>query len=318
MRDMLLLTASMILLAQAQAPPAPFDYVRQGEAQDAVRDTKPGYVLMGGGGDVAAAFSWMIERANGGDFLVLRAAGSDAYNPFVRKLGPGLNSVATLILRTREASDDSTVLDKIKKAEAIFFAGGDQWNYVSRWKGTGLARAVQERIQAGVPVGGTSAGLAILGQYVFSAERDTVTSEQALGDPYHEKVTITSDFLAVPFLDEVITDSHFMARGRMGRLVAFVARIAKDQGIPKARGIGIDEATAVLLQPDGTALIEGKGSAYFVETTREAEVCEPGQSLTIRDLSVYKAGKGGRFDIPSWKGTGGTTSTVSARAGKIY
>lgn len=311
MVDMLLL---MLLVAQT----APFEYIREGKTEDAVRETKPGYVLMGGGGDVASAFAWMIERAGGGDFLILRATGTNAYNPFVRKIGPGLNSVATLILRTREASEDPAVLEKIKKAEAIFFAGGDQWNYVSRWKGTGLQRAVQDRIQAGVPVGGTSAGLAILGQYVFSAEHDTVTSEQALGDPYHQKVTITSDFLAVPFLDEVITDSHFMARTRMGRLVAFLARIAKDQGIPRARGVGIDEGTAVLLQPDGTALIEGKGSVYFLETTREADKCEEGQPLAIRDLNVYKVGKGGRFDFPSWKGTGGAVSTISAKAGKLY
>jgi len=304
----------MLLVAQT----APFEYIREGKAEDAVRDTRPGYVLMGGGGDVVPAFAWMIERAGGGDFLILRAAGTNAYNPFVRKIGPGLNSVATLILHTREASEDPAVLEKIRKAEAIFFAGGDQWNYVSRWKGTGLQRAVQDRIQAGVPVGGTSAGLAILGQYVFSAEYDTVTSEEALGDPYHRKVTITSDFLAVPFLDEVITDSHFMARTRMGRLMAFLARIAKDQGIPKARGVGIDEGTAVLLQPDGTALIEGKGNAYFLETTRESDNCEEGQPLAVRDLNVYKVSKGGRFDFPSWKGTGGEASTISAKAGKIY
>ena len=311
----------MILLATmlfAQAGAVPFDYIREGKAEDVIRETKPGYVLMGGGGDVVPAFAWMIERSGGGDFLILRAAGTNAYNPFVRKIGPALNSVATLILRTREASEDPAVLEKIKKAEAIWIAGGDQWNYVSRWKGTGLQRAVQDRIQAGVPVGGTSAGLAILGQYVFSAEHDTVTSEQALVDPYHQKVAITSDFLAVPFLDEVITDSHFMARTRMGRLVAFLARIAKDQGIPKARGIGIDEGTAVLLQPDGTALIEGKGNAYFLETTRESDKCEEGQPLAIRDLNVYKVGKGGRFDFPSWKGTGGAASTISAKAGKLY
>jgi cyanophycinase len=310
----------MLLLALllAQASPTPgFEYIREGNPEDAVRETRPGYVLMGGGGDVAPAFAWMIQRSGGGDFLVLRAAGTAAYNPFIAKLGT-LNSVATLILKTREASDDPAVLDKIKKAEAIFFAGGDQWNYVSRWKGTGVQRTVQERIQSGVPVGGTSAGLAILGQYVFAAERDTITTEQALSDPFHERMSITSDFLSVPFLDEVITDSHFTARGRMGRLVAFIARIAKDQGIPKARGIGVDEATAVLLQPDGTALIEGRGSAYFLETSKESDICEPGQPLAIRDISVYRVSKGGRFDFPSWKGTGGTVSSISAKAGKTY
>ena len=314
-----MLLVPILLLAQNANPtpvPAAYEYIREGAKEDVVKETRPGYVLMGGGSDVAAAFSWMIERANGGDFLVLRATGTGAYNPFIHKQGT-LNSVATLILKTREASEDPAVLDHIRKAEAIFFAGGDQWHYVSRWKGTALQRVLQERIQAGVPTGGTSAGLAILGQYVFSAEQDSITSGQALLDPFDERMTITSDFLSVPFLDEVITDSHFTARGRMGRLVAFLARIATDEKIPRAHGIGVDEGTAVLLQPDGTALIEGRGSAYFLETTREADECRAGQPLVIRDVRVYRVAKGGRFDFPSWRGTDGEASSVSAAAGKL-
>lgn len=46
------------------------------------RNTSGGSVLMGGGTDVDAAFEWQISRAGGGDFLVLRESGTDAYNPW--------------------------------------------------------------------------------------------------------------------------------------------------------------------------------------------------------------------------------------------
>src|SRR6476469_8534778 len=55
----------------------------------------PGLVLMGGGTDVDAAFQWMCQRAGGGDFLVIRTTGTDAYNPYIQQLCPDENSVAT-------------------------------------------------------------------------------------------------------------------------------------------------------------------------------------------------------------------------------
>ena len=48
----------------------------------------PGLVIMGGGTDVDAAFQWMCERAGGGDFVVIRTTGTDAYNPYIQELCP--------------------------------------------------------------------------------------------------------------------------------------------------------------------------------------------------------------------------------------
>lgn len=294
-----------------------FEYIREGNPEDVVRPTRPGYALLGGGGDVTPAFAWMIERSGGGDFLVLRATGTGAYNPFVRKQGT-VNSAATLILKNREASSNAEVLDRVKKAEAIFFAGGDQWNYISRWKGTPLQKAIQDRIDAGVPIGGTSAGLAILGQYLFSAEFDTVQTPQALADPYTKEVTVDCCFVRIPHLENLITDSHFMARKRMGRLLAFLARMQKDRSIKQAKAVGIDEATAVLLNPDGSATVEGKGSAYFFRTSnRPPERCESGKPLTIKDVEVYRVARSGSFNLKQWKGAGGTASVTSVQDGKL-
>jgi cyanophycinase len=61
-----------------------YSYFRVGNANDTVTATTAGTVLMGGGTDVDAAFQWMCQRSGNGDFLVIRAPGTDAYNPYVQ------------------------------------------------------------------------------------------------------------------------------------------------------------------------------------------------------------------------------------------
>ena len=133
--------SSLLLLLSALAAEPDYVYQRAGNEADVVTAVRSAVVLMGGGKDVSEAFAWMIERSGGGDFLVLRAAGTPAYNAFVLQQGQA-NSAATLILRTREASSDPFVLARIRQAEAIFLAGGDQWNYIRQWKDTPLATAL--------------------------------------------------------------------------------------------------------------------------------------------------------------------------------
>lgn len=302
--------ASLALLLTVSA--ADFEYIREGNPQDVVTRTEGGYALLGGGGDVTGAYEFLIRKSGGGDFLVLRATGSNAYNPYVMKIG-GVNSAATLILKTREASSDPAVLDAVRKAEAIFFAGGDQWNYVSRWKDTPLHRVLQERIDAGVPVGGTSAGLAILGEYLFSAEFDTVQSPEALANPFFPKVTVATGFLKIPNLQGLITDSHFMERKRMGRLLVFLSRMP----VKNPRGLGIDEATGVLLEPNGKATVTGKGSAWFLRASRTPQVCEAGKPLQMSGVEVYQIEAKGTFDLKSWKGANGKRHTAAAAGGEL-
>ena len=80
---------------------------------------------MGGGKDLDDAFSWMCQKSGGGDFLVIRATGDDDYNPYIAKLCKQ-NSVATLVIPTREAAMDPKVAETLQKAEALFISGGDQ------------------------------------------------------------------------------------------------------------------------------------------------------------------------------------------------
>lgn len=93
-------------------------------------------------------------------------------------------------------------------AEALFIVGGDQYDYVKYWKGTPVEDAIHTLAKRNVPIGGTSAGLAILGEFLFSAQNDTVYSDDALANPYNRRVTLDRDFLTLPNMGNVITDGH--------------------------------------------------------------------------------------------------------------
>ena len=124
-------------------------------------------------------------------------------------------------------------------AEAVFIAGGDQENYIDFWKGTPAEDAINANVRAGEPIGGTSAGLAVLGEFAYGAlgdkpEDNDLTSLEVLTYPYSERVTLARNFLEIPFLKNLITDSHFAKRDRMGRSLGFLPPIIQD-GCPRTR-----------------------------------------------------------------------------------
>lgn len=312
----LMLLVGVLCLPRATTAATDYEYYVTGNSADVSRVTSAGLLLMGGGTDVDAAFQWLIGKAGGGDIVVIRASGTDAYNPYIYDLGT-VDSVETLIIKTRTAASDSFVVNKIRNAEAVFIAGGDQANYVNFWKDTPVEDAIQAVVAKNAPLGGTSAGLAIMGQFLFSAQSGTVTSSEALANPYNRRVALDRDFLTLPNMNAVITDSHFVTRDRLGRLVTFLARLVQDGWTPQARGIGIDEQTALLVEPDGAASLRGSGAVYFLRTPGTPEICRSRTALTYRNVSVYRVSGAATFNLATWSGTGGTPYTVSANQGTL-
>lgn len=278
--------------------------------------------MLGGGSDIDEAFRWLCEKANGGDFLILRAHGDDDYNPYVSGLCK-LNSVATLITPDRDSAQDPAVAEIIHHAEAVFIAGGDQARYVNFWRGTPVEDAINAHIAAGKPIGGTSAGLAILGEFSYGALNDpqdesSLASADALRDPFLARITLVRDFLRVPLMQNTITDSHFAKRNRLGRSLVFLARIMQDGWSEHSREIAIDEKSAVLVEADGKATVVGSGKgAYFLRPTQAPSVCKSSAPLTFQSVSVYKVPAGAHFDLPNWIGEGGLGYTLSVDQGVI-
>ncbi|MGB0424796.1 MAG: cyanophycinase, partial [Flavobacteriales bacterium] len=315
MKNLYLLTALLFLATSASGQ---YTNWITGDESDSDAQPSPGIVIMGGASEHDEAMKWFLEQANGGDVVVIRASGSDGYNDYMfSDLGVDVNSVETIRFDTPSAAQNAYVIEQLQNAEAIWIAGGDQYDYVSFWQGTPIEDAINNLMNnIGGPVGGTSAGMAILCGRYFSAEEGTITSAEALANPFAEEVTLgNQDFLDVPFLNDVVTDTHYDDPDRRGRHVAFLSRLFDDsQGMSK--GIACDEYTAISINSDGIATVWGDEPdyfeyIYFIQSNCETlgpEILEDQIPLTWNQnntaLSVYKIrgdNEGTRwFDLNDW------------------
>ena len=251
-----------------------------GDQADVKTKTQPGLVLAGGSTDVEAAMKWFLERSGGGDVVIIRGSGSTGYNEFLYKLAK-VNSVETLLINSKAQAQNDTVVQIVRNAEALFIAGGDQWNYTQYWMGTPLNGAINYLInKKKVPVGGTSAGLAILGEYFFDARYDGITSDSALQNPFHKKMSVNRGFIQSKYLVNLITDSHYDQRGRQGRHVVMLANIQASAQKP-VLGLGIDEKTAVTIDEKGNLVVFGINRAWWLNSSGEKpEVFKKDEPLT--------------------------------------
>ncbi|MET1161728.1 MAG: cyanophycinase [Pseudoxanthomonas sp.] len=302
-----------------KAQRAGYQYYETGDLQaPRPAPTQPGLMLVGGGEWPYEAFRWMIGKAGHGRIVILRASGStEAQDEFFKDIG-GITAAQTLVFQDRRAASDPRVLDIVRKADGLFIAGGDQSNYVRYWKGTPLNEAINQHVRDGKPLGGTSAGLAIMGTFSYGAmDGGSLTSEEALKDPFGPAVTLVEDFLHLPLLpaNQVITDSHFGARDRLGRLLAFIARLSKQHGTSEIKGMGVDENTALCIDADGTgrvftdtggkvwlvvpqALVDAKASGGAQEFLNKG--VQAGQPLDFAGFTVTGVGAGSRLQLPAF------------------
>lgn len=274
--------------------------------------------LAGGGGDVDAAYQEVIDRIRGCsdcattiDIVVLRASGADGYNEYLQAMR-GVDSVTTLVITDRSTSRRDDVVAAVRDAEYIFFAGGDQCNYVKYFMDTPIETMVRAVYARGGAVGGTSAGMAIMGKSTYDACTDeSAQSKLALADPYNHEISFTTDFFEWQFMDRVITDTHFAQRDRMGRLMTFIARQLRELPVDSFLGIAANEKTAVLVDDRGLATVVGQGPAYFVLGDHFPERTLPGQPLTYCGFKIWRAPSGLAFDLAHRPPTGFTTIDVN-------
>lgn len=329
-----LATLSFTLLLAGGASAQAYASWFTGNTQDAAPQPLGGVCMMGGASEFDPAMQWFLDRANGGDVLVLRASGADGYNDYMYSDLGGINSVETIRFDAAGAANDPYVAERIQKAEAIWFAGGDQWNYASYWRNTPVQTLINEAItQRNIAIGGTSAGMAILGGCYFSAQFGSITSSFALTNPMDQAVAVDcTPFLNVPFMAATITDTHYDNPDRRGRHFTFLARMAQ-MGDSMAYGIACNEYVAVCVAPDGIAHVYGEYPdyqefAYFLRVNCmppvSPETCAPGQPLTWdrggEAVKVYKVpgvpGGDHWFNLNDHEsGSGGAWEDWSAVAG---
>jgi hypothetical protein len=150
-------SAAQTPAAPAAAPTQSFERFRIGSDTDVSPTTTGGLQLEGGGTDQPDAFNWLVEHANGGDILVIRASGTGAYNDFIAKQG-ATNSVETIVFHDRAASSDPYVLNRLAHAEAIFLAGATAAYYMRAATMPSVCRKGAPLSMAGIEVYRVKAG----------------------------------------------------------------------------------------------------------------------------------------------------------------
>jgi L-asparaginase / beta-aspartyl-peptidase len=254
------------------------------------------------------------QTARAGNVVVLKASGDERYysDGFYRD-GRFAWVQEILIPPCATRADVDAMAPYVDDADVVLFAGGDQANYAA-WKGSALIRAVRRVYARGGIVGGGSAGLAIQGEVVYDSvaadrlhpndDAYAVTTENATRDPLEPEISFTSGFLGWPPLRGTITDTHFVVRDRLGRLVAFLARIAHDRvARGPVYGLGVDEGSTVLVEADGTATVHNRKTkrgfsrgAYLTRLVRSAPLTA-GEPLRATFAVAHIAREGERFDL---------------------
>ena len=257
-------------------------------------------LLVGGGGESYndwsdAPYRWLVTHAPNRKILVLHYADTTTFfTGYFPWLSPC--TVGNRAITTTAAANDSAMYRFIIGFDGVFLRGGDQWQYVTLWRGTLVEQAIREVYWRGGVVGGTSAGEAVLGEIVFDARTTSVAPRTALRTPLAAGITLTDDFLLLG--PGFIADSHFFERGRLGRLPAFLALYKQQKGREIA-GVGIDANTSLAIGPDGTGEVMGSGTVTLLRYGPDVQTSlVAGQSLSMRNLRFDQVTAGGTISLP--------------------
>ncbi|MEU5453823.1 hypothetical protein AB0H48_03355 [Streptomyces globisporus] len=305
------LTASLALLAPTlvtvESAHAAAKRIRLGSSADVSRGSwsGPAYTMNGSGAVVPATMTRAIDAIRGGtgtlDVVVIAASapGSGSTTPecdTVMGLA-GVNSCTTWTLTTRNDGNNSAANSDIRNAEFVYFAGGDQCDYAD-WKGTALQNSVKSVVAKGGGSGGGSAGHHINSAVVYDACGGSVTTDEALYDPYDPAITFTTGMFSWPNYAGTINDSHFVTRDRMGRTMAFVARAIED-GLTTggaAWGVGVDDGGSLFIDKNGLATAAG-ADTFVVLGDHRPEQADPDRYLTYDDYRIWRLRPGGTYDF---------------------
>lgn len=260
----------------------------------------PALYLKGDGPPDLESFAEFAKRVSADpvDVVVLGASYPDYEGECMRlNTLPQVNSCTTVVIRDPQAAQSPQAVAAVKGAELVYFRGGDQCNFV-QWKDSPLLAAVKDVVMRGGGTGGGSAGLAIQGSLaVYDGCNGSARSTGALKNPFQNNVSFSPSLFAWPYLDDMLMDSHFVKRDRMGRLMAFLCRQLGDGRIEAAWGLGINDDTAVLVDRQGQATVFGD-TAYLVEADRPGAGCQPsGEPLTYAGYKVWRLDAGQHYDF---------------------
>ncbi|MBU0971635.1 MAG: cyanophycinase [Proteobacteria bacterium] len=187
----------------------------------------------------------------------------------------GASEVKILTIRTRAQANDAALVKTLEDVDLIFLTGGDQLRLTTIMGGSNILVAIQNRLEAGALIAGTSAGAAVFSDtMIYEGE-----SEEGL---LKGRVLMTAGF---GFVNNIVFDTHFMARGRIGRLVQIVTTN------PTCIGVGIGEDSGVILKGDETVEVIGTGQVIIVDGSDIVHSnimdIKPGHPIAVENVRIH-------------------------------
>jgi cyanophycinase len=240
---------------------------------------KGSLVIVGGGGMPADITKKFIELAGGPDALIVVLPTANP-NPLPARAESafferaGAKNVRVLPARELKDVEAPAYLDVLKKAGGVWFGGGRQWRFVDAYENTKAHDAFREVLKRGGVIGGSSAGATIQGAYLCRGS--PLNNTEMMCEGYER---------GLGFLPGVAIDQHFAQRRRFADMTALM------KTFPQLLGIGLDEATAIVVKGH-EAEVMGRGKVHFYDKGRKVERGQP---------DYEEASAGGRYDLKARK-----------------
>ena len=243
-------------------------------------------VIVGGGGMPQKVVERFLELAGGKEapIVVLPTANPDPDPNEARFFQrAGATDVTPVVARGPDEWRNPSVIESLKRARGVWFGGGRQWRFVDAYEGTGAEELFHDVLRRGGVIGGSSAGATILGEFLVRGSPLGNTEMMALG--YRR---------GFAFLPGSAIDQHFSQRKRFADLAAVIGKH------PQLLGLGIDEATAVVVQGQ-TAEVLGKHRVHFYtgEDVANPRIVWTGGRFDLKDRKVLDPGTEPQPDPPA-------------------
>ena len=270
-------------------------------------------LLIGGGSEYsnanswnAEAYSWAVQNASNKRVAVISMETDATHwleNYF--KTSCGAVWAKEFIISSYNTANLQITYDSLITYGIIFLKGGDQWDYYNFYKNTKTHQAIEFVYNTGGVICGTSAGMAILSKVIFTAEDGTVYPDECIENPNNQYVDLANDFL--PFMNGWIVDTHFAERGRMARLIAFMANW-KFNNSEVIYGLGVDDMTAVAINENNIATVFGTGAANIFIANSVNTFSLSGNKLLADSVKVIQLIQGNTYNFTTGE-IGGTGLT---------
>jgi cyanophycinase len=253
-------------------------------------------VIVGGGPVPESVNSRFVALAGGADtarIVILPMASAEpveagrAREEIFAALGA---RATTLILDTASANSDAAIAS-LRAATGVWFPGGVQSRLTAALLGTRALDVIRERYRAGAVVGGTSAGAAVMSDPMITGDERRpggARPDSTTGFMTIDRGNIITE-AGFGLLPGAIVDQHFIRRKRHNRLVSLVLEASPHLGV------GIDESTAIVVNPGGVWEVVGDSQA-IVYDARGAVRTASGVALGATGIVMHVLPSGSRFD----------------------